>query len=119
MNDSENFQSSETFVISWDQYGLDGLVNTTAIERDITWSTLQNKSPQHNNISVVQAMLLRARVNSQRHYEVYAIEVSEEITEDDLKSMFEEQPQAMADLIRDRGRCLFSNRRKENDIKIR
>jgi hypothetical protein len=33
--------------------------------------------------------------------------------------MFDKDPQHMADLIRERGRKLYSDRQKDNEIKIR
>jgi hypothetical protein len=41
------------------------------------------------------------------------------VTADDLKSMFDDDPQGSAELIRQRGRVLYSDRQKAGDIKIR
>jgi len=53
---------------------------------------------------------LRARANSQRHYEVYSVHVDEGITKNDIVDMFNDSPQAMADLIRERGNKIYSDR---------
>jgi hypothetical protein len=67
---------------------------------------------------IVQKMILRGRANSQRHYELYAIDCDENISEDDFKQWFDTAPQAAADLIRSRGLKIFSDRARENRVKI-
>jgi len=59
---------------------------------------------------IVQRILIRARANSQRHYEVYTIQTAHGITEQDLRDMFNNNPQHAADLIRERGNQLYSDR---------
>jgi len=59
---------------------------------------------------IVQNILLRARVNSQRHYEVYTIQTSPSITEKDMWELFNGNPQVAADLIRENGNKLYSDR---------
>ena len=59
---------------------------------------------------IVQNILLRARVNQQRHYEVYTIQTTPGITEKDLWDMFNNDPQYAAELIRERGNQLYSDR---------
>lgn len=111
--------TSNTFVLSWDQLGLDGVINATEYEQRAMMSILKDdETPPKSAASVVNAMLLRARFNSQRHYEIYAIDVTDSISEDDIRSMFEDDPQSAADLIRVRGRCLHSDRQIPGKIKI-
>jgi len=59
---------------------------------------------------------LRARYNTQRHYEIYAIGVDASLDREQLVEMFDQDPQSAADLIRARGQQLYSDRRcaKEN-----
>ena len=112
---------SNTFVLSWDCLGLEACVNVTDIDKRKMWSTLKDEDTSRDpNIGHIVSMLtLRARYNGQRHYEIYAIDTVEEITEKDLKEMFEQDPQGSSDLIRQRGRQLYSDRYAENQIKIR
>ena len=63
-------------------------------------------------------LVLRARFNTQRHYEIYAIEVDSSISKDDLVTQFKENPQGMAELIRERGRVIHSDRIKKDDPRI-
>ena len=99
------------FLLSWDMLGLDSVVNVTAIEKEATWNTLQDK-PTYSLGSTVNAVLFRARANSQRHYEVYTVTMEDSI-------MFEQNPQGMADLIRERGHKIYSDRYNDGDrVKI-
>jgi hypothetical protein len=49
---------------------------------------------------------------------LYAIDCDSNITKQDLETMFNDTPQAAADLIRDRGHRLYSNRAKQSRVKI-
>jgi hypothetical protein len=117
-------EHSDTFVISWDQLGLEAVVNVTEIEKEEMWEALTSDSRSNTKgrsskiEQILTGMVLRARFNQQRHYEIYAIDVDRGVTEQDLRDLFEEGPQAAADLIRDRGRKLYSDRAVAKNIKI-
>jgi hypothetical protein len=100
----------------WDMTGLESLFNVTAImqqhadwEKENVWRILQEKTlakqPPHVPLEV---LILRARYNNQRHYEIYMFE--SEFTEVDIKQMFESSPQLMADTIRRVGHEFYSDR---------
>ena len=114
-----------TFVLSWDHLGLEACVNVTELDQRQMWEILSGQKKDtkhgrdHNVNSIMHMLMLRARFNTHRHYEIYAIDVDETIDEQDLRAMFEEDPQSSADLIRARGRQLYSDRVKEDHIKIR
>ncbi len=106
------------FVISWCQEGLEGIVPITDLEKEESWNILQGKQATGRINQIINMMVLRAKVNSQRRYEVYAIDATDGITEDDLRSLFETSPQTAADLIRERGTMIFSDRVNRNDKNI-
>jgi hypothetical protein len=116
---------SHTYVLSWDCHGLEACINISDIEKDAMWSAL--KSTDDNSFkgrsntvgSIVSMLTLRARFNTQRHYEIYIVDTEDSISADYLKTMFEDDPQGSADLIRERGRKLYSDRSREESIKIR
>jgi hypothetical protein len=64
-------------------------------------------------------MTMRARFNAERSYEIYAMDCDESITEEDLFDFWDNSPQAAADLTREKGVRLFSNRNKSRPIQIR
>jgi hypothetical protein len=106
------------FLLSWDCQGLEAVINVTEYEKETAWSMLQDQPVKSNLGSIVQRLLLRARYNSQRHYEIYTVAMDDSITEQDVRDMFYNNPQGMADLIRVRGNQVFSDRVKQNEIKI-
>lgn len=109
MSDTEH--QADTYILSWDMYGLESCINASAIDREKVWNTLANKEGRNQNLNqILQYLTMRARFNTQRHYEIYAIEVDNTITEDDLVEQFKQHPQAMADLIRKQGRKIYSDR---------
>jgi hypothetical protein len=59
---------------------------------------------------------LRARYNSQRHYEIYIFDDVSLITKDDIVEMFEASPQTAADTIRRIGTVFHSDRQTEKAV---
>ena len=90
----------------WCCEGLEYVGDITQDRKDAVWSRLQNQD-YHSRIPNLMHLELRARYNSQRFYEIYVVEVTEGITEQDLRDLFQQDPQAAADLIRARGVCIF------------
>jgi hypothetical protein len=56
----------------------------------------------------LQMMIMRAKANTQRHYEIYAFD--SELSEEDIRETFEDSPQVMADAIRNVGHKFYSDR---------
>jgi hypothetical protein len=116
---------SHTYLLSWDCLGLEACINISDIDKEIMWDSLNDTGdnshqgrPQSVG-SIVNMLQLRARYNNQRFYEIYVVDTDDTVTADDLKSMFDDDPQGSADLIRQRGRVLYSDRQKAGLIKIR
>lgn len=109
---------SNIFLISWDCEGIEAIINVTDYEKAEMWAKLSNQDPPARLGSVVQHLMLRARHNSQRHYEIYTMTVEEGIGEEDVREMFENDPQGSADLIRDRGNKIYSDRVDNSKVKI-
>lgn len=107
MNDPQTKKSNSTFAIMWDCTGLEAVKEFPDTALD-TWARLQNKPvPSRPNLNMWQ---LRARCNSQRHYEIYIITAVAGITETDICDMFEADPQTAADTIRRIGQKFYSDR---------
>jgi hypothetical protein len=79
-----------------------------------TWAVLANRPVPREDFNI-QHWQLRARYNSQRCYEIYAIGVDGTITQEDIQDMFRTDPQYTADLIRARGEKIYSDRRSRKD----
>ncbi len=111
---------SETIALMWDCNGLEAAVNITDINQQRMWAALKGE-----DLTKVQAepnlmhWRLRAQANSQRHYEIYLVEVEDDITVEDITQAFEDAPQQMADTVRRIGHRFYSDRAREDTIKIR
>ena len=100
----------------WDMTGLECLINVTKLqeehkqwEKENIFRILKeqdtNKPPAHIPLNM---MILRAKVNSQRHYEIYAFD--SELSEEDIRETFETSPQVIVDAIRNIGHKFYSDR---------
>jgi hypothetical protein len=113
-----------TYLLSWDCNGLESAIEITEVEKQVeqaekerAWKILSDpNATDPGNLGgkklydMVHGILLRARFNPQRNYEVYLVTCAPGITKDTLVKQFEENPQGMADLIRERGTKLYSDR---------
>jgi len=106
------------FVVMWVNTGLQSIGDITEDEHRRTWSALKGK-PIGTALPNFNHLMLRARYNPQRHYEIYQVQATEGITADDIRNMFEASPQTAADTIRRLGHCYFSDRVQEDRVLIR
>ena len=115
MSDSEDPRPSQ-FAIMWDCNGLEAVARVPN-PADTTFALLKGQEPPRPpNIMHWQ---LRARYNSQRHYEIYIITATPGIDEDDIREMFDANPQSAADTIRRIGYKYYSDRAQEDRVVIR
>lgn len=108
-NLNNNLPSEENiphiFLFMWDMYGLEFCQDITAVEKRNMIKALKNE--QLERPFNLNALLLRAKFNSQRNYEVYTMTVNKGITEDEVKEWFNNNPQEAVDQIRERGRVIY------------
>jgi len=110
---------SGTMALMWDCNGLEAAVDITDIRKQKMWATLRGQDirqvPVEPNLMMWQ---LRAQANPQRHYEIYLVELEDDITVDDVREAFENSPQSMADRVREIGHRFYSDRATEK-VRIR
>lgn len=104
------------FAIMWDCYGLEACVRLPN-PQDTTFALLKGDKPPE--VPNIMHWALRARFNSQRHYEIYLITAEPGIEQEDIVAMFEADPQTAADTIRRIGQCYHSDRHETHAIVIR
>jgi hypothetical protein len=105
------------FVVVWDNTGLEYIGDITLDEQQRTWAVLKGE-PLKYTIPNLNHLMLRARYNTQRHYEIYIVSATDDITADDIRDMFEAAPQTAADTIRRLGQCLYSDRANKEETLI-
>lgn len=104
------------FLAMWDNTGLECIIDINAYydeheewEKRKSWAVLKGESFFETEPSIpLQLMIMRARFNTQRHYEIYIFTTDE--NENFVRDMFQFQPQAMVDTIRRCGHQVFSER---------
>lgn len=113
--------TKNAYVVSWCSEGLEAIVPITQYEHEDDDNLLEmiktGKPHGKSKLGPILHMLtLRARFNPHRHYEIYALDCDENITEQDIASMFEGNPNAAAETIRSKGVCIVSQRRAKQDL---
>jgi hypothetical protein len=114
---ASNKKSVKNFIAMWDNTGLESIFDVDAemaqrdaYEKRKLWNILKDEKMLEYRSSIpLQSLILRARANSQRHYEIYQF-TTDGIDMDDVKSMFEDNPQFIVNHIRKNGRKIYSDR---------
>lgn len=115
---TEQYKPSNVFLVYWCNTGLESITDIKEAEQKDLIQIL--KGTGASNLSkLINSMSMRARFNPQRHYELYSIHTSPEISKNDLIKMFNDAPQEAAELIRSRGNQIFGRGMREDEIKIR
>lgn len=96
----------DTYIVMWDMYGLESIVNVSEIERNQLCQILKGDPAEFRN--PLHYMILRAKFNSQRCYEIYSVQSS--MTQEELKEAFQSSPQTTAETIRELGNKIYSDR---------
>lgn len=110
------------FLAMWDIYGLEALLDIGTMKKEYeewekkkVWAEL--KEEQFRDImprNPLPMMVLRARTNTQRQYEIY--EFNSELPYDDVKVTFKTDPQSIVDFIRKYGYKVYSDRTERKQI---
>jgi hypothetical protein len=109
---------SRCFLVSWCSEGLEAVMDITDLEQRAMIDILKTGRPKININHYVQMMMMRARANPQRHYEIYTFNATYEITSADIDDYFKSNPQMAADRIREIGTKIFSDRATEKKVVI-
>lgn len=104
---------TNNYLAMWDCYGLEALYNLTEYSSKCTYNTLM-EIPLPPDIPI-NALMLRARFNPQRNYEIYTFSVEENVTEDELREAFEVNPQFIVNHIRKNGYKHWSDAITDHD----
>jgi hypothetical protein len=114
---ASNKKSVKNFLAMWDNMGLECIYD---IDQELTeqqewektkiWNTLKGvETPIRTSDIPLKQMILRAKVNSQRHYEIYQF-AAQGLDIEDIKVAFEDDPQFIVNHIRKNGKKIFSER---------
>ena len=90
----------------WDENGFETIADCTRWERESFLNTIAGKALKPAPVNL-QALTMRARFNPQRNYEIWTFNTEESLDEDTLWSYAYDNPQALVDMIRERGKRLY------------
>lgn len=99
---------SRVYICMWDENGFETLKDCTGWERETFLNTIAGKDLTPAPVNL-QAMTMRARFNPQRAYEIWTFNTVEELDEEALWEIANEHPQALVNMIREKGKQLYGN----------
>lgn len=111
------------FVFSWDITGVEAIVPISEYE---DWETtnafrvLEGKKPRTNPMNeTINMLIMRARFNPQRFYEIYSVDCDPSMTAAWWSKAWQDNPQGCADLVRERGVHIYGSPMPKDSVKIR
>jgi hypothetical protein len=112
--------TTNAFIFSWDCNGIESIIPITQYEemdkRNLI-NILAERKKEHNPVNnIIFNLTMRARFNTQRHYEIYAIDCSKELDEQFWRERWKSDPQFCADLIREKGLKIHSDRATQDRV---
>ena len=113
-------KKTKHYLAMWDMLGLESLHDVDLhMEKYNEWEKQkvvailkEERIPSQPTGIPLQMMILRAKVNSQRAYEIY--EFNSTMAYDDLKEAFEIDPQPIVEWIRSNGKKVYSDYLKQD-----
>lgn len=113
-----------SFLAMWDMNGLEAIYDTKSARAEIeAWeiekifSIIKEEKHRAKPMSIpLDLMILRARANSQRSYEIYGFNSTFDI--DEVKELFNTDPQIVVNWIRENGYKVYSdyNSKQHNQV---
>ena len=111
------------FLAYWCNEGFEYLDDITEYEhweKRNLFEILNDRKPTANPIhKMISHMLLRARFNPQRYYELYVFSADNDCQLSDIKEWAHTDPQSLVDWIRINGLCQYSNRQEKLTDRIK
>ena len=108
-NEYPEWHKGNIYIVSWDMTGLECVIDANELMADDVMNALKDEKGSALGRTLF-VLTTRARANSHRHYEIYSIHTTPDVEKEAIEQMFEDNPQAAADLIRERGNKIWSDR---------
>jgi len=117
---SSRKKKTKHYLAMWDMLGLESLHDVDLHmskyneweQQKVVAILKEERIPTQPSGIPLQMMLLRAKVNSHRAYEIY--EFNSTMAYDELKEAFEVDPQPIVEWIRENGKQVYSDYAKQN-----
>ena len=114
---SDHQEQPNVFAFAFAQGGFEAIVNLSKLDQEECLAKLADAPKPHNTPgSVIHYLKLRAQFNQQRRFELWTLGVASGLTEADLWDWATQDPQGLADIIRERGVPQFRPAPSENAV---
>lgn len=111
-----SISKNRIYICMWDCNGFESITDFTDWNKQCFLDMMVGKEPSNPPVSL-HALVLRAQYNPQRNPEIWSLTTTEDLDEKTLWGYAEDDPQGLADLIRERGKCLYRRPMKDPVIK--
>jgi hypothetical protein len=106
--------TTNAFIFSWDMYGIESIVPISQYEHwdkeNLIRVLKEHKRTRNPLNTILRNLVLRAQFNPNRRYEIYAVDCDSEFDEEFWYNQWKEYPQLTADLVREHGHKIYSDR---------
>lgn len=103
------------FIVVWCCEGLEWVEDVTGRDAKNMWGVLKGDEPKAFS-DMLKMTIMRARLNPQRFYEIYSITAIDGIKGPDIVKMFNMDPQGAAEIIREKGHQIYSDRETKEKV---
>jgi hypothetical protein len=108
---------AKQWVVLFDTLGVDTLLPWDDLKReDMMLTVLSGKKPKDRVGQRVSLMVIQAQANHQRFPEVWAYDTAEDYEYENMRKMWEDAPQPVADMVRAKGTNLFRHTKEKSVI---
>lgn len=107
---------AKQWVVLFDTLGVDTLVPWDDLKQEAMLETLAGKKPKNRLNTQINMMIVRAQANVQRWPEVWAYDTSEDYDHETMSQAWQDNPQGLADLVREKGTNLYRLSRPKDII---
>lgn len=98
---------TQTFIFAFSEEGFESIINLTAMDMAFIQAKMADEKLPQQPGNLVHMLELRARYNAQRKMEVWVLGVDQGLTEEDLWGWAENDPQSLANALRERGHAIY------------
>lgn len=92
-----------TWAISWDDDGLEAVINFSDIECQRVMEVLADGDSRTVPMNALRRLQFRAHINSQRNYEIWLVDAEDTFTEDTFRNYFDLNEAAFKAMVRKHG----------------
>ena len=100
---------SKQFVVMFDRCGVDTLIPCDEMNAKDVLEWLGGNPHKGELARHIRLAIIRAQSNQHRFPEVWVYDCEQDFSESEMREMWNESPQGMADLVRKKGKCLFKS----------